>query len=197
MQPQDSPEDRVNDDPQEGETVFVLLEGYKLLTLQVPSTVDTSGIDGVAISSVMYAMLEGMLRSILVSQDKQEADRVPIDSPLVCGRCGTYRAFRCSLCPEQVCRWCHRPNVDHHDGKVRPRGVYSKTYIMTDLETGALIPHEELGEDADDSYYIHEPLVGPCLTCGYDGHVYRLMYRDPESAETVVSRRETRPTHHG
>jgi len=170
--PQNSPEERINQDAEQGQTAR-----YKSLTIRVPSDTDTLELEG----NLFPAWPLILLRSCVDRQRMLEADRVPQDSPLACARCKRYLANHCSLCLEQVCQWCHRPDVDHHGGKVRPQGIGSRTYIMTDPESGAMIPHETPGEDADDSYHIHEPLVGPCLTCGYDGHVYRLMYRDPAS----------------
>ena len=137
---------------------------------------DTSEIEEVVFPSWCCAALQ----SWVDIQKKKESTRVPKDSPLACARCGKYRAYRCSLRPEQVCGWCHRPDVDHHGAKVRRRHVPSKTYVMTDIETGALIPHPSPAEEGDDSCYVYEPLPGPCLSCGYDGHVCRLLYQDPD-----------------
>ena len=148
----------------------------KPVVIWVPNEVDTSRMDGVFLPSWVCAQMMIWVDYL----DRQEAERVPRDSPMACTRCRTQRAALCSVCQEQVCGWCHRPDVDHHDGKVRPLGVHSKTYVMTDLETGALVPHQSPGEDGNDSYFIHEPLPGSCLSCGYDGYVYRLLYRDPE-----------------
>jgi len=170
MQPQNSPEERINPDVEVGQS--------KSLTVLVPSETDTSEIEGAFLPSWCIAVVKPLIQG----ERKRESERVPADSPFACARCKRQRANHCSLCLEQVCGWCHRPDVDHHGGKVRMHSP-TKTYIMTEVETGAMIPHCSYGKDADDSYYIHEPLAaGPCLTCGYDGHVYRLMYRDPESA---------------
>ncbi len=85
-----------------------------------------------------------MPRSWVNIQKQLELDRVPKDSSLACTRCRSYRAFRCSLCPEQVCMWCHQPDVDHHNGKADNQAL---NYVMTDLETGAVIPHSIPDED--------------------------------------------------
>jgi len=154
---------------------------YKTLTIQVPEDTDTSGIEGVAFPADMAEIATAMLRTAHNAARRKEADRVPADSPLACARCKQQRADHCSLCQEQVCGWCHVPAVDHHGGKSKPLHVDAKTYIMTNPETGDIVPHRKPGgDDGDDSLFIREPLPGPCLTCGYDGHVYRLRYRDPD-----------------
>jgi len=152
---------------------------YKSLNIQVPTELDTNDIDGVVFSEVGHIVV-AMLRTWVDAQKKKESARVPKDSPLACARCKQQRADHCSLCQEQICGWCHVPAVDHHGGKSKPLHVDAKTYIMTDPETGTVVPQEWFGMDRDDSYFIREPLLGPCLTCGYDGHVYRVRYRDPD-----------------
>jgi len=156
--------------------------GFKILTIQVPNEVDTSEIEGMRIPSDKARAAVVMLQFWRDIARKKEADLVPADSPLACVRCNDYRSNHCSLCKEQVCFWCHWPDKDHHGGKVRPLHVHSKTYVLTDPETGDLVSHQPLGKDENNSYYIHEPLSGPCATCGHEGHINRLLYRDPDHA---------------
>jgi len=91
---------------------------YKPLTINVPFETDTSEIEGVVFSEVGHIVV-AMLRTWVDGQKKKESARVPKDSPLACSRCKQQRANHCSLCQKRVCGWCHRPDVDHHGGKVR------------------------------------------------------------------------------
>jgi len=157
---------------------------YKPLTINVPFEIETSELEGMDCPSWIANVMTAMLREWSNIARGKEAARVLADSPLVCVRCRQYRASHCSLCQEQVCFWCHHPDKDHHGGEVR-RGE-TKTYILIDPETGDLVPHQAPGGDKDNSYYIHESLPGPCLTCGYKGHINRLLYRDPHHAPPAM-----------
>ena len=153
---------------------------FKSLTLNVPESLDVAAFDGLTVRPECARMIVAMLETFIQLEQQRESNRVPADSPLACAQCGKYRAFRCSLCPDQVCSWCHRPGVDHHGDK--PKGFHtpSNPYIMTDLETGAVIPHRDCREEGENSMFIAEPLSGPCQTCGYEGYKFRLLYRKEE-----------------
>jgi len=130
---QSSPENILNQNPNEESS-------YKVLTMQVPYATDTSEIEGAFLPSWCIAVVKPLVEG----ERKRESERVPQDSPLACARCKRQRANHCSLCLEQVCGWCHCPDVDHHGGKVRMHSP-TKTYIMTDPETGAMLPHCKSG----------------------------------------------------
>jgi len=52
-----------------------------------------------------------------------------------------------------------------------------------------MVPHGWCTERAHASEdYIKEPLSGPCLTCGYEGHVYRVLYNPEASLSRSLSR---------
>lgn len=155
---------------------------FKQLTINVPGSVDIEGLEGVTISWQAFNTLKFIIGYDAKEESAQAADAVEAESPLACSRCRKYRAFRCSLCPEQVCRWCHQPDRDHHGGKTRGRAP-SKTYIMTNVESGNLIPHDSDHDEDENSIYISQTLSGPCLSCGNEGHKERLLYRNPDSTD--------------
>ena len=52
MQPQNSPDERINQD------------GFKMLSLQVPNEVDTSRVEGVRVDSEFYPFFEAFLYEV-------------------------------------------------------------------------------------------------------------------------------------